>query len=71
MPTLEYTTRSGIHVTRKFWWELIFISVLVFLFTSNRLQMKRDLIASAPPDLAPVITLEVAVNQPAIPLAVN
>ena len=58
---------APIHVTRKFWWELIFIGVLIFLFTGIRSQMKRDLLAI----VVPHIKLEVRVGPPHIPLALN
>lgn len=62
---------SPIHVTRKFWWELIFVSVLVFLLVGVRSQTKRDALTAAQPTLDPVIELGVVVALPPIPLALN
>jgi hypothetical protein len=62
---------APIHVTRKFWWELIFISVLVFLLVGVRSQTKRDVLTATRPALDPVIELGVLVAPPPIPLALN
>jgi hypothetical protein len=60
-----------IHVTRKFWWELIFISVLVFLLVGVRSQTKREVLAAAQAVLVPVIELGVVAAPPLKPLALN
>ena len=62
---------APIHVTRKFWWELIFVSVLVFLLVGVRSQTKREALTTARPALDPVIELGVVVALPPIPLALN
>jgi hypothetical protein len=46
---------APLHVKRKFWWELIFIGVLIFLLTGVHAQRKRDVAAAAQPTLVPVI----------------
>jgi hypothetical protein len=61
------------HVKRKFWWELIFISVLLFLLAGVPSQRKRDAAAATMLDrlpslvfLAPVIDSSL-VAVPALP----
>ncbi|HTD66914.1 MAG TPA: hypothetical protein VK846_10340 [Candidatus Limnocylindria bacterium] len=41
------------HVKRKFWWELIFIGVLLFLLAGGRSIEERKVVAAAPTLLAP------------------
>jgi hypothetical protein len=57
------------HVKRKFWWELIFISVLLFLLAGVRVPRKQE-VAAAPALLTPAITLS-AVLQPLPALALK
>jgi hypothetical protein len=46
---------APLHVKRKFWWELIFISVLIFLLAGVRSQRKREDVAAA--QVTPAATL--------------
>lgn len=43
------------HVKRKFWWELIFISVLIFLLAGVRSQWQREDVAAVQAALPPAI----------------
>jgi hypothetical protein len=54
------------HVKRKFWWELIFISVLLFLLAGARSQRKHE-VAAAQATLGPtVVALAPAIVLPTV-----
>jgi len=49
---------ASLHAKRKFWWELIFISVLLFLLAGVRSQRKHEVVVAAQAAPAPaVVTL--------------
>jgi hypothetical protein len=61
---------APLHAKRKFWWELIFISVLLFLLAGVRVQRKQEVAAAAPALLAPSVALT-AVLKPLPVLALK
>jgi hypothetical protein len=63
---------APLHSKRKFWWELIFISVLLFLLAGVRPQRERE-VGAAQSVLAPAIvtlvpTVVAVVTPPPLPL---
>ena len=54
------------HVQRKFWWELLLISLLLYLLAGVRSQKKHEMVAAAQAGAAPA-TIALA---PTIPLGV-
>jgi hypothetical protein len=50
------------HVKRKFWWELLFISVLIFLLAGSLSQKTHDVVAMVQPVLVPPVALGVVVT---------
>jgi hypothetical protein len=57
------------HVKHKFWWELIFISVLIYLFVGLWSQRKEELVAAAQATAAPaVLAVAHSIPVPAIEL---
>jgi hypothetical protein len=54
------------HVKRKFWWELIFISVLLFLLAGVPSQRKRDVAAAAILDQIPALVALAPAIDPGI-----
>lgn len=55
------------HVKRKFWWELIFISLLLYLLIGVRSQKKGEVAAAAQTIPTPaVVTLAAAVEPGAV-----
>lgn len=59
------------HAKRKFWWELLFISVLIFLLAGVRPQREREAIAAAQAILAPAVVLSAVVVPLPTPLAMQ
>lgn len=53
---------APLHVKRKFWWELIFISVLLFLLAGVHVQRKQEVAAAVPVILAPAVALTTALK---------
>ena len=53
---------APLHMKRKFWWELLFISVLVFLLAGARSQRKREVANWVAPVLAPAVVLSAVVE---------
>ena len=54
------------HVKHKFWWELIFISVLIYLVVGVRSQKKQELVAAAQATAAAAMAALAQVNLPPV-----
>ena len=60
---------APLHTKRKFWWELLFISVLVFLLAGVRSQRKLEVAAAVPAVAVPTIAIAAIVKPlPALAL---
>ncbi len=58
---------NPLHVHRKFWWELIFLGLLLFLLAGARSQAKLEVVAAALAALPPVVGSEIIATL--VPLA--